>query len=267
MQPEKQIANGHATPSDRQDEQKCNDDLPLDDLDQCILFNRDLLHIQEVERQRIAKDLHDIVGQALLTVKLELNMMFMQHPELGDLQGVAPMREKLSCTIHKAIRSVRDITYALRPPDLDQLGLPLAISALCTDFTERCGLETDYLSAGLDRIRLDFEIETHLYRLAQEALNNVEKHAMASKVMIRLVTSHPNVILHVADNGKGFEAARAFATPASEKSLGLWGMRQRAKLLGGKIRVHSTPGGGTSLVAQIPYTRGAHRDGLAHTAG
>ena len=77
--------------------------------------------------------------------------------------------------------------------------------------------------------------------------------------------------IHVIDDdpasGKGFEAARAFATPASEKSLGLWGMRQRAKLLGGKIRVHSTPGGGTSLVAQIPYTRGAHRDGLAHTAG
>lgn len=267
MHPETHMIDDQETPREGLGGLGRDDEAPLAELEQCVHFNRDLLYIHEVERQRIAKDLHDIVGQALLTVKLELNMLFVQHPEFADCQGVATLREKLSDAMHKAIRSVRDMTYALRPPDLDQLGLPLAMSALCTDFMERCGLETDYLSAGLDKVRLDFEIETHLYRLAQEALTNVEKHAMATKVMVRLVTSHPNVILHVADNGKGFEASRATAVQASQKHFGLWGMRQRANLLGGEVRINSTPGRGTSLVVKIPYTEGANSNALAHTSG
>lgn len=267
MHTETHTIDDQETLRENTDRSKRNDDAPMADLEQCTHFNRDLLHIHEVERQRIARDLHDVVGQALLTVKLELNMLFMQHPELAQRQGIATLRDKLSDAMHKAIRSVRDMTYALRPPDLDQLGLPLAMSALCTDFMERCGLETDYLSAGLDKVRLDFEIETHLYRLTQEALNNIEKHAMATKVMVRLVTSHPNVILHVADNGRGFEASRLTAGQASPKRLGLWGMRQRAKLLGGEVRVNSTPGRGTSIVAKIPYIGGANSNALAHTSG
>lgn len=255
------MTDDHSALPERQD-----GDSPMTDLEQCILFNRDLLHIHEVERQRIAKDLHDVVGQALLTVKLELNMMFLQHPDIADRQGIAALRENLTGAMHKAIRSVRDMTYALRPPDLDQLGLPLALSALCTDYTERCGFETDYLSAGLDRIHLGFEVETNLYRLAQEALRNVEKHAMATRVMVRLVASHPNVILHVADNGRGFEVARMLAASKSEKRLGLWGMRQRAKLLGGEVRVNSTPGTGTSMVVKIPYGGGGNCNDVAHTS-
>lgn len=233
--------------------------------DQCFVLNRELLRMQEIERQRIARDLHDVVGQALLTVKLGLNRIFSELPEEAQQGDMASIRNDLALTIHTAIRAVRDMSYALRPPDLDQLGLPLSVSALCTEFQERSGLDADFLSTGLDKIALDFEAETNLYRLAQEALNNVEKHAQATKVIVRLVTSHPHVILRIADNGQGFEVAPVLAEARADKRLGLWSMFQRVKLIGGEVRLCSTPGTGTSIVVKIPYTGGDNGKALAHT--
>lgn len=251
--------------STQQEKQSGNVDQKFPDSDQCFALNRELLRIQEIERQRIARDLHDVVGQALLTVKLGLNMIFTQYPEFSDHEDVPVLRSNLAGAIHKAVRAVRDMTYTLRPPDLDQLGLPLAVSALCTDFKERCGFEIDFLSAGLERIALGFETETNLYRLTQEALSNVEKHALATKVMVRLVASHPNVILRVTDNGQGFEVGRVLAAAQAEKRLGLWSMFQRAKLLGGEVRLSSTLGVGTSVVVEIPQRGRGNGNGLAHT--
>ena len=166
-------------------------------------LSRQLLKAQEAERQIISRELHDRVAQDLSTVKIGCDTLFDGSPGIpGDLRGKAA---ELSSALQKAIMTVRDLSYDLRPPALDQLGTSEAVSQYCEDFSEKTGLTVRFNSAGMQGLRLDFDTEINLYRLVQEGLNNVAKHAAAGSVTVKLVSAYPSIILRIEDDGKGFD--------------------------------------------------------------
>ena len=214
-------------------------------------LTHELIQIQERERLNLSRELHDSLAQDLSALKIDLDIL----PE--DL--VAPAREalgpwvsRLSQRLQGVLEAVRDLAYVLRPPLLDQLGLVRAIQSYCEDFSERSGLPVDFLAAGIDDSRLDPDTRITLYRLVQEGLTNIRKHAMATQVTLRLVASHPHLILRLEDDGQGFEVAERQMSAAAERHLGLLGMEERVTLLGGRLEITSQPGRGTGLLIEIP---------------
>jgi PAS domain S-box-containing protein len=199
---------------------------------------------QEEERGRIARELHDDLGQGLSALLLEL-----QSPAAAELP--ARLKEALDQSIRGIIERLYRLAWDLRPAVLDDLGLYAALSRYITRTVELTGLAIDYDYIGSHDRRLPPEVELCLYRLAQEAVTNVIKHAEASHASV-LVFQHPQSIsLLVEDDGRGFDEV----TPAAERiegGLGMRGMHERAALLHGQLVVESTPGEGTSVRVTLP---------------
>lgn len=210
-----------------------------------------LMLAQESERARIARDLHDNVAQDLSSLKIAYETML---DGLCDSDGELRRRlEASSRVLARTIASVRELSYGLRPPDLEHLGLPRALQRLCEDFSLAGGPPVTFSGVGLEGLVLDPEVAINVYRIAQEALSNARRHAGAANISVRLVESYPRLILRVRDDGGGGEPARAGRDAAARPGMGLVNMRERAGLLGGSLRVLSAPGQGTTVVAEIPY--------------
>lgn len=222
---------------------------------QMRVLSRELIKAQETERLRIATELHDHLAQDLAAIKLELGgieeLSRAANPALAS--GITKLTRQLS----KTITGIRDLAYDLLPPGLEELGLVTTLSHYCTDFAKRSGLAVDYFADGMDGVRLDFESQINLYRLVQEALTNVRKHAQASRVTVKLICSHPSVILRIEDDGRGVDIDKRMDEFYQAKRLGIWGMRERARLLGGRITLKSRPGRGMRIHIEIPI-RGVH---------
>jgi signal transduction histidine kinase len=216
-------------------------------------LTRRLIKIQEDERHKVSRDLTDNVAQIISSAKVISETLF------DDQSQVAPgMRSKAAELTHRlqtSIRAIRRLSEELRPPSLDQLGLVSSVYSLCREFYRQRGLKIDFYSAGLDQMRLDFEIEINLYRIVQEALENVVKHARTSEATVRLLASFPNIILRIEDNGCGFEIATDLPLNLGARGVGLKGMQERAKLLRGKLKIHSRAGEGTRILVVVPYTQ------------
>jgi signal transduction histidine kinase len=206
---------------------------------------------QENERQMISRELHDRIGQDLSMLKILCNNLFDNHSEVPDemRQGIS----QLSKMLQDSINSVRDIAYDLRPSSLDQLGLVRTIYRHCEDFSDKTGLNVDFNSAGMDELKLDFDTEINLYRLVQESLNYIMKHADAKQVTIKLVASFPKIILRIEDDGKGFDIKNRLAAATNEKRMGIRSMKERVSLLNGKMRINSRPAKGTKIFIEVPY--------------
>ncbi len=210
-------------------------------------LTRKIIQVQEEERKRIARDLHDSVAQDLSSLKITCSSL---------LDGPIPasvFRTKIQDTSHvlqECIEAVKNIAYELRPPILDEMGLPTALFRHCDDFQRKTGIEVDFLSAGLNNITIEAEIEINLYRLVQEALSNILKHAQASKVTLRLVASFPDIIMRVEDNGVGFDMNKR--ERQDTKCMGLHSMKERVLLMEGHLRIITNPGEGTTLVIRVP---------------
>jgi signal transduction histidine kinase len=129
----------------------------------------------------------------------------------------------------------------------------------CNDFSENTGVRVDFQSAGIDNLNLNYETKINLFRLLQEGLNNVRKHADASRVRVKLVSSFPSVILRIEDDGKGFDMKKRLSYSAREKRMGLSSMTHRVDLLLGKMNIESVPGKGTKVVIEVPHKEGVHR--------
>jgi len=210
-----------------------------------------LMRSQESERQKISHYLHDVVAQDLSILKMQLAPILDDFPTASD-----KIRERVAelCRIvERIITSVRDLAYDQRPPIMDQLGLIRSVFQYCEEFSQKTGVEVDFHSAGMDEIRFDFDTEINLYRLIQETLINIEKHAGASRVTIRLVASFPNIILRIADNGKGFPVESRLNTAFSEKRMGIRSMQERVNLLHGKWKMESRLKKGTKIFVEVPY--------------
>ena len=205
-------------------------------------LSRRILNAQELERQRVARDLHDGVNQLLSSAKYRLSSC-LQRPNTQYQEKVL-LALRL---VEKAIAEVRVICRNLRPSELDDLGLAAALRSLTHEFETQTGIQTRF--EGESNGDLPAEVEMALYRIAQEALNNVANHAKASRAEVVLTNGHSRALLTVRDNGKGVLARKASQLG---HGWGLRNMRARASLLGGSFSIEPSRAGGTRVTASIP---------------
>jgi len=198
-------------------------------------LSRALIAAQEGERLRISQELHDAVAQDLAAAKLYLGL------------GGTAETEKAGKLLERAIEEVRNICYGLRPAELDRLGISNAASRLCAEVAKDTGIEIRFISEGLNNLELEPETEINLYRILQEALTNVKRHAAARHVHIMLFGFGNYVELTVEDDGKG--------PGGTAPGLGRTGMEERARMIGGSFRFGFGPWGGSSLRVTAPTHR------------
>jgi len=201
---------------------------------------RRVVSAQELERQRLARELHDETGQALTSILLKLKTF----EDIGDAERLAEATSELREIVVATLQDVRRLAVELRPKALDDFGLVPAIERLVGTFREQTGIEVD-LESRLGSDRLPREIETTLYRITQEALTNVVKHAQAKHVSIVLTRRDGSVAALIEDDGRGI-------SEAGRDGLGLLGMRERIALVDGRLEVESSPGSGTTVSVEVP---------------
>ncbi len=209
-----------------------------------------LMQAQESERQMLSRELHDTVAQELSAAKMECDLIY------GELLNDRPLEaQRIKGAVgilQKSILGVRNMAYDLRPPGLEKLGLVETVYRFCEDFTQMWGVPVDFQSAGLKNLKLDYINQINLYRLVQEGLTNIRKHAAASRVTVKLTAAFPNIVLRIEDNGRGFDVQRRAATAGQEKRMGLRSMQERVKLLNGQMKLQSKPGRGTKVSIKLP---------------
>jgi signal transduction histidine kinase len=203
---------------------------------------RRVVQAQELERQRLAHELHDETGQALTSILLGLKPVeeaLADHPARAAL---AELREH----VVSALQDVRRLAVELRPAVLDDFGLVPALERLTDAFAEQSDVRIDFHSA-LGEMRLPNEIETTLYRVVQEALTNIVKHANAHNISVSIARRTSTVAAVIEDDGAGFDPRAV-----REESVGLLGMRERLSFVDGRLEIESRPGAGTTIVAEVP---------------
>ncbi len=210
-----------------------------------------IITVQEDERKRIARELHDETGQALTSLMVGLKVL----EGATCLEEVRSTAGQLRATAAQTLGSLHSLALELRPSVLDDLGLVAALKRYVKDYATGFGLDADFETVGLEDKRLTPQVETTLYRIVQEALTNVARHAEASHVSVLLEQRRGSVIAIVEDDGRGFDV-ESVLTSGQPTRLGLHGMQERASLVGGKLTVESTPGIGTTVFIEIPLDGG-----------
>jgi signal transduction histidine kinase len=208
-----------------------------------------MLDIQEQERRQLARELHDEIGQVLTAVKIDLQTHLMRSDGASVGNGI----ETSIHLVNEALDRVRSLSLDLRPAQLDDLGLQPALRWFLDRQSRSSALDVEF-NADLPPGRLNPDIETACFRIAQEAMTNVLRHASARRVRVNLCTRGEQLELLVEDDGKGFDVAAAQSRAVSGESLGLLGMEERAELAGGRIQMDSKPGLGTRVRALFPLT-------------
>jgi signal transduction histidine kinase len=208
-----------------------------------------LVSAQEEERRVIARELHDEVGQALTAIKMELGVA---HRDVaGDSRARSSLAEARAIA-ESALQSVRDMSQLLHPPMLDDLGLPDTLDTYLRAFSKRTGIRAQLTHERMDE-RLPADVEVAVYRIVQEALTNVLKHARATSCTVRLMKRDDQLQLTIEDDGWGLEAA-ARAVAAERPGIGVIGMRERAASLGGTFSMTTREEGGTRVAVRLPLT-------------
>jgi PAS domain S-box-containing protein len=221
-----------------------------------------LIQAQERERKKISYELHDSIAQNLSSLKIGCDMLLQDQAAISpELTEKAAKLSKLS---EKINISVRNLAYDLQPPGLEQLGLVKALEMYCEDFSENRGVGVDFHTAGIHMLKLDFHTSIHLYRLVQEGLNNISKHAATDRAKIMLLGASPNIILRIEDDGKGFDVTAQQLVLGYKKGIGLQSMKERVNLLGGRITFKSRPMQGTKILITIPCKRQKSESETAH---
>jgi len=213
-----------------------------------------LLCSQEEERKRISRELHDEISQILTGINVRLAALKIEaSTNTGNVTRKITNAQRL---VEKSVATVHRFARELRPAMLDDLGLIPALTAYLKDARKRAGLQIRFsVAKAVTTLALDSAQRTVLYRIAQEAITNIIKHAHASRVTICLQSDATNIFLEVNDNGKSFSVSHALVNKSC-KHLGLIGMRERAEMLGGKFDIKSAPGNGTSIHVHIPLHNG-----------
>jgi two-component system CheB/CheR fusion protein len=210
-----------------------------------------LISVQEDERRRIALDLHDHLGQQITAVRLKLESVMAAAATAGAAFG--EQLQELHALTTRVDRDLDFLTWELRPAGLDDVGLVATLNNYVANWSRNYGTGAEFHSSGLDHQRLGFDVETNLYRIAQEALNNVTKHARATHVGVLLERRPDALVLIVEDDGQGFADDAVHASlEGPGRGLGLVGMRERAALIGGRLDIETAPGRGTTVIVQLP---------------
>jgi len=219
-------------------------------------LSHQLMQAQEDERQMISRELHDRVAQDLSTLLIGLNTLSDHQPNV--IPEIRTKTFELSQILRGTIEAVRDLSYDLRLPGLEGMGLIPALCMYCEECEEKWGLKIDFQSIGMDALNLDFDTKMNLYRLIQEGLNNIRKHAAANQASVKLVGAHPNIILRIEDDGRGFDVEKRARTADSEKRMGLRSMAERVRLIQGEMQIQSQPEQGTRIFVKFPYQEKKH---------
>ena len=205
--------------------------------------------VQEDERRRLARELHDGLGQTLTALTHQLERLQQKIDESGSGGLAGPLADSVEMA-RLALNDTRELSRLLRPPVLDDLGLAAALSWLARNLEQRTDLHVDLTVEGIEE-RLDPELETLVFRLVQEALTNVLRHSGARQAAVSVSRSGGLLELRISDRGRGFDARAAFAGHEAAGS-GLRGMRDRLELFGGRLELVSTPDQGTLVSARVP---------------
>lgn len=221
-------------------------------------YVRQITRAQEDERKRIARELHDETTQALAALSRRLDAISMDSEQLPEpiIQRLEEMRQ----LTHDTLQGVRRFGQDLRPSTIDDLGLLPTLEGLTTDLIEKGRIKAELKVLG-DKRRLSPEAELNLFRITQEALRNVEKHSAASRVVITVAFSADKVRITIEDNGRGFKPPDRTGELAATGKLGLSGMHERARLLGGTLLIQSEPGRGTRVIVDMPVQPGPKDEG------
>lgn len=230
--------------AERRERQRAEDKLRRS-LDQLRALTTYLQYVREEERTRIAREVHDELGQALTGLKLDMSWL---ASKLG--KNARPVQQKVKTMvdhIDATIQTVRRIATELRPGILDSLGLVAAMEWQANEFQTRTGIPCVVVTSVGDTV-WDQDITTVFFRIYQETLTNIIRHAKATRVDVRLDQEEDTLIMTVSDNGRGISEEEM----ASTRSLGLVGMRERATLIGGELTLHGAPGQGTTVTLRVP---------------
>jgi len=211
-------------------------------------YLRQIISAQEEERKRIARELHDETGQALASLMVGLRNVE-DAPTPNEMQErLADMRTLAANTLE----AVRNLALELRPSVLDDLGLTAALRRYAQRYQERFGTPVEVQAAGLASLRLVPEVETTIYRIVQEALTNAARHAACAHISVLLQAREGQLSVIVEDDGCGFDVQHVFKEEAGRSKLGLYGMQERAELIGGRLDIESQPGVGTAIYLRVP---------------
>lgn len=211
-----------------------------------------LVSAREEERKQIAREIHDELGQALTALKFDLS--WMEEELAPDQKALSEHVQGMSNLVDETIRSLRNILTALRPAVLDDLGLAAAVEWQAQEFQDRTKITCNF-DFGAHEVDLGQERATAVFRIFQETLTNVARHAEATQVDISLKEDAGNLVLSVQDNGKGIEESQA----GGFNTFGILGMRERAMLLGGQVEIRGAPGRGTVVSLRVPLIAGGNR--------
>ena len=218
-------------------------------------LSRQILRAQEEERKEISRELHDVIAQTLTGINVRLAAL--KKEAAINTKGLDRNIARTQILVARSVDIVHRFARELRPAVLDDLGLIPALHSFLKNFTERTGIHT-HLTAFAGVEQLDTARRTVLYRVAQEALTNVSRHAQASRVAVTLAKLPAGVAMTISDNGKSFDVEQTLRANRG-KRLGLLGMRERLEMVGGKFAVESAPGKGTAIVAQLPFGKSRPR--------
>lgn len=209
-------------------------------------LSRRLVQAQETERRHIARELHDEAGQSLTSLMVGLGLL---EREAHNSENVVNRVSELKQMTNDILENLHRLAINLRPATLDHLGLTAALRQYIDTFSQQHGLKTQFEIVGLDDRRLPPAVETNLYRIVQEALTNVVRHAGATRVDVLLERRGDQMVTIVEDDGVGFDPDAA----GQSGRLGLLGMRERAEMLGGVLSIESVPGSNTTIYVEVPY--------------
>ena len=227
-------------------------------LEQTRNVSRELSWAEDRERERIAAELHDRVGQSLLLAKMKLDAM--ANKIISDSLHKAAV--EASSLLATSIHDIRTLTFRLRPPILDNAGIETALEWLCSSINEDYGLQIDFKDDRQPK-PLPAEIKYSLYQVVRELLLNVVKHAGTEKAQLSIKTNDHNIVIRVTDNGAGFNQTETERNNFITKGYGLHNVKQRIELMGGSFVVESDQGNGTSATLTIPVTEYRQQKGLA----
>lgn len=213
------------------------------------VFARQLIESQERERKRIAAELHDSLGQNLLVIK---NRAILGNQVAANTAAAQEQFGEITDAVTEALNEVREIAYNLRPYHLDRVGLTGALEAMVEKIAEASGIAFTITVAPVDNL-FPNEVELSLYRIAQECLNNIVKHAQATAASFTVERDDHHLRLTIHDNGRGF-SPEALAADTTRRGFGLLGMAERVRLLGGVYTLQSAPGQGTTTTVQLPLS-------------
>ena len=214
-----------------------------------VALLRKIVSTQEGERKRIARDIHDLIGQQMTALQLRLKHIIDNNPLEAAVAGQLLALQDMATRIDNEIDF---LAWELRPSVLDDLGLAAAIDKYVREWSEHFGTPAEFKQVGLEKEHLTPEIEINLYRITQEALNNVAKHAKAEKASVLLERQDGTVRLIIEDDGVGFVLSQKAVFTGNDRGLGLLGIKERAELFGGKVEIESVPGSGTTIFVRVP---------------